>query len=116
MRLLSIFLFGAAAFAQGLYTDVPAGKVAGRTKYVLTLEKSAAPTADRTYLVDESLGAPAGFSFAATNNNGVYDIGDHVPMIARTRLVANVPTPAHLRILRGDAVVAERDGKQLDLT
>jgi acetyl esterase/lipase len=116
MRLLSFVLCAAAALAQGLYTDVPAGKVGGRTKYVLTLDKSPASGADRTYLVDESLGSPAGFTFAATNNNGVYDIGDHVPMIARTRLVVNVPAPAHLRILRGDAVVAERDGKQLDFT
>jgi acetyl esterase/lipase len=116
MRLLSFLLCAAAALAQGLYTDVPAGKVGGRTKYVLTLDKSAAPTGDRTYLVDESLGAPAGFSFNATNNNGVYDIGDRVPMIARTRLVAIVPAPAHLRILRGDVTVAEIDGKRLEFT
>jgi acetyl esterase/lipase len=116
MRLLSFALCAAAALAQGLYTDVPVGKEGARTKYVLTLDKSAAATSERTYLVDESLGAPAGFSFNAANNNGVYDIGDHVPMIARTRLVASVPAPAHLRILRGDATVAEADGKQFTFT
>jgi len=116
MRLLSFVLCAAAALAQGLYTDVPAGKVGGRTKYVLTLDKSTSPGGDRTYLVDGSLGTPAGFTFAATNNNGVYDIGDHVPMIARTRLVAMVPAPAHLRILQGDKTVAEIDGKRVEFT
>ena len=67
----------------------------------------------RVYSVDERLGDAKGFQFYATNNNGLYDIGDRAPLISRTRLVGNVPAPAKLRILRGDVKVAEEDGRSV---
>jgi acetyl esterase/lipase len=70
----------------------------------------------RVYSANERLGDPKGFLFYATNNNGVYEIGDRAPMIARTRLVAHVPAPAKLRIVRGDVKVAEADGHEIAYT
>jgi acetyl esterase/lipase len=70
----------------------------------------------RLFAANEKLGDPAGLQFYATNNNGVYDIGDKVPMIARTRLVGHTPLPAKLRILRGDTQVAEAEGYDISFT
>jgi acetyl esterase/lipase len=119
--LFAIALLAPVVAAQGLYTDVASGRDGARTKYVLALDRSAAAVAksaaeQRTYFADESLGSPAGFSFFASNNNGVYDIGDHAPMIARTRLAGSVPAAAHLRIVKGEATLAEADGKQIAFT
>jgi acetyl esterase/lipase len=120
-RWLLASLLAASAAAQGLYTDVAAGKDGGRAKYVLALDKTDAEVArstkeQRTYWVEEAAGAPAGFYFIANNNNGVYDIGDRAPMIARTRLMGSVPAAAHLKIVHGGAAVAEADGKQISYT
>lgn len=119
--LVAIALAAIAAPAQGLYTDVASGREGGRSRYVLSLDASSSAVArsaaeQRTYTVDESLGSPAGFSFTATNNNGVYDIGDRAPMLARTRLAAAVPVEAHLRILRDAATVSEAEGRQISFT
>lgn len=116
--LFALALTAPAVVAQGLYTDVAAGRDGARTKYALALDLSETAVArsaseQRTYFADESLGAVAGFSFIAQNNNGVYDIGDHVPLIARTRLAGSVPAEAHLRIERDGATAAEADGKQI---
>ena len=70
----------------------------------------------RVYVVNEKLGDPAGFAFVAINNNGVYDIGDHAPMLPRTRLAAQLPVAAKLRILKGDAQVAEAEGTDINFT
>jgi acetyl esterase/lipase len=96
----------------GLYNDFVAGGEAMKL-HVLAIDEgdiAASKEAQRTYEADHSVADPAGFTFVATNNNGVYDIGDHAPMIARTRLAATVPLPAKLRLLRGDAIAAEASG------
>src|SRR4051812_44519091 len=102
----------------GLYNDFAGPKSERMTTHVLAIGGSEAELAasrreQRTYEADHSIGDPSGFSFLAINNNGVYDIGDHAPMIARTRLAANVPLPAKLRILRGDMQVAEASGYEI---
>lgn len=70
----------------------------------------------RAYVAHDWLCDPTGFSFAATNNNGVYDMGDRAPMIARTRLVANLPISANLRIIHKGATVAEVNDSQINFT
>jgi acetyl esterase/lipase len=102
-----------------LYNDYAAGQSGRMTTHVLAQKDSeldASRREQRTYEADHSLGDPAGVQFYANNNNGVYDIGDKVPMIARTRLVGHTPLPAKLRILSGDAQVAEADGYDISFT
>src|SRR4051794_22500594 len=101
---------------------VEAAKAAGLgegTTHFLAQDLTAASVTDvavngRVYVANERIGDPAGVQFYASNNNGVYDIGDKVPMIARTRLVGHTPLPAKLRILLGDAQVAEADGYDIN--
>src|SRR4051794_26398169 len=102
----------------GLYNDFAGPKSERMTTHVLAIggseaELAAARREQRTYEADHSIGDPAGVSFVAINNNGVFDIGDHAPMIPRTRLAASVPLSATLRILRGDAQVAEASGYEI---
>src|SRR5262249_20292505 len=47
--------------------------------------------AGRAYVAHDWLADPTGFAFGAVNNNGVYDIGDRAPLIARTNLMATLP-------------------------
>ena len=70
--------------------------------------------AGRVYVAHDWLCDPTGFSFVAGNNNGVYDMGDRVPMLARTRLVGTVPVAAHLKILHKGETVAEADDSQIN--
>jgi acetyl esterase/lipase len=110
-----------AAPQVGLYNDYASGRSGAFTVHVLAQGNSEKELAEsrrerRSYEADHSLGDPAGFQFIANNNNGVYEIGDRVPMIARTRLVGNAPLPAKLRILRGDATVAQADGHEISFT
>ncbi len=127
-RILTVCLLAGAGLAQqtaparrslpqlGVYGDYRSGGT-----HVLALANDEAALAQsvrehRTYVAHEELGDPAGFSFIATNNNGVYDIGDRAPMIARTRLVANLPIAAHLRIVHNGATAAEADGVEVSFT
>lgn len=72
--------------------------------------------AGRVYVAHDWLCDPAGFTFVAGNNNGVYDMGDRVPMLARTRLVAALPVAADIRIIHKGAIVSETNGAQIDFT
>jgi acetyl esterase/lipase len=128
-RFGSLCLIAAAALAQaperkivapaGLYNDFAAGQNGRMTTHVLAQRDSdvaASRREQRTYEADHSLGDPAGFQFYANNNNGVYDIGDTVPMIPRTRLVGHTPLPAKLRIFSGEAQVADAAGYDISFT
>jgi acetyl esterase/lipase len=70
----------------------------------------------RAYVAHDWLCDPTGFSFVAGNNNGVYDMGDRAPMIARTRLNAQTPVAADLRIIHNGATVAQKNGTEIDFT
>lgn len=52
--------------------------------------------------------------FVAGNNNGVYDMGDRVPMLPRTRLNARLPIPATIRIIHHGAIVSETVDSQVN--
>src|SRR5215208_2964268 len=75
----------------------------------------AALRAGRCYLALDSLAPARGFRFAAVGPRG----GVRAPMGAQTpadsgvALAAHVPRPAHLRLLRDGAVVAEAHGGEL---
>lgn len=70
----------------------------------------------RVYVSHDWLCDPAGFSFNAANNNGVYDMGDRVPMLRNTRLTARLPIAAILRVLHDGKVVSESNGAQMSFT
>ncbi len=70
----------------------------------------------RAYVSHDWLCDPSGFSFAAGNNNGIYDMGDRVPMLRNTRLTARVPIPAILRVIHDGKVVSESTGVQMSFT
>jgi acetyl esterase/lipase len=70
----------------------------------------------RVYVSHDWLCDPVGFTFVAGNNFGVYDMGDHVPMLANTRLNARVPIAAKLKLIHDGAVVSEASDSQLTFT
>jgi acetyl esterase/lipase len=72
--------------------------------------------AGRAYVAYDWLCDPTGFNFVANNNNGIYDMGDRVPMIARTRLQAALPVAANIKILHKGATVAEATDSQIAFT
>ena len=70
----------------------------------------------RAYVSHDWLCDPTGFSFNAGNNNGVYDMGDRVPMLRNTRLSARLPTAAIVRVIHDGKVVSESTGAQMSFT
>jgi acetyl esterase/lipase len=72
--------------------------------------------AGRTYVAHDWLCDPAGFTFVAANNLGVYAIGDQVPMTTNTRIVARVPVIAKLKLMHNGVVVAEANAAELNFT
>lgn len=66
------------------------------------------------YVAHDWLCDPAGFMMIASNNLGVFDMGDRVPMFGKTKLEARLPVPAKIRILRNGKVVSESSGDKAD--
>jgi acetyl esterase/lipase len=66
------------------------------------------------YVSHDWLCDPTGFAFVAGNNNGVYDMGDRVPMLPRTRLNARLPIAATIRIIHNGVVVSEAVDSQIN--
>ncbi|MBI4660140.1 MAG: alpha/beta hydrolase [Verrucomicrobia bacterium] len=67
----------------------------------------------RAYVSHDWICDPAGFAFGAANNLGVFTMGDSVPVLGNTRLVAVVPVPAKLKLIHNGAVVHETVGTNL---
>ncbi len=63
--------------------------------------------AGHVYVAHDWLCDPAGFSFTAQNNLGAFDMGDPVPLTNGTRLEARLPIPAKIKLIHGNAIVAE---------
>ncbi len=59
------------------------------------------------YVAHDWLCDPTGFRFVAINNLGVFDIGDRVPLFGNTRLEANLPVAARIKIIHEGKTVAE---------
>jgi acetyl esterase/lipase len=89
--------------------------------HILALEHSDTAIRDslrkgRVYVAHDWLCDPTGFTFVASNNYGIYDLGDRVPMLPNTRLNARLPLAAHLKLIHGGEVVAESNGAEFTFT
>jgi len=67
----------------------------------------------RAYVAHDWLCDATGFVFTAGNNLGVFDMGDTVPMLPNTRLVARLPLAAKLKLIHNGSVVSESEGSEL---
>lgn len=65
------------------------------------------------YISHDWLCDPAGFSFGAVNNLGVFNMGDDAPLVGKTRVMANTPVPARLRLYLNGEIVSETSGTNL---
>ncbi|HEX6461089.1 MAG TPA: hypothetical protein VF032_19390, partial [Thermoleophilaceae bacterium] len=63
----------------------------------------------RCYMSVDSLAPPRGFSFGA----GQVPMGGEAQFASQT-LVATLPRPAHLRLVRNGELIAERDGSEIE--
>ncbi len=66
------------------------------------------------YVAHDWLADPTGFSLQAANNLGVFDMGDPVPLVGTTRITAQLPLEAHLKLLRSGTVVSDTTGARLE--
>lgn len=81
---------------------------------VLALDGVAQP--GRSYQVNDKLGEPQEFVFAASNTLGVFEIGDHVPLYSTTKLALHVAGENQLKLVCDGVTVAETSGPRLDYT
>ncbi|MFB3830141.1 MAG: alpha/beta hydrolase fold domain-containing protein [Bryobacteraceae bacterium] len=70
----------------------------------------------RAYVAHDWLADPTGFVFGASNNLGIFTMGDSVPLSSTTRVVARLPLEAQLRLFRNGAVIDERRASELNFT
>jgi acetyl esterase/lipase len=70
-------------------------------------------TNGHSYVADDRLCDPTGFSFGAVNNLGLFTAGDTAPMLSKTRIVAITPLNAKLRLIHEDAMARETTGTNL---
>lgn len=68
------------------------------------------------YVAHDWLCDPAGFLLVATNNLGIFDMGDRVPMFGTTRIEGRLPVPAKVRVIRNGTVVKELEGNKISFT
>jgi acetyl esterase/lipase len=64
--------------------------------------------AGRMYVAHDWLCDSRGFTFAAVNSLGVYQMGDGVPLAPGTRLTVRTPVPGRLKIILNGETVAEQ--------
>lgn len=70
--------------------------------------------AGRMYVAHDWLCDSSGFTFAAINSLGLYQMGDGVPLAPGTRFTVRSPVPATLKIIYNGAVIAEKaDAREL---
>jgi acetyl esterase/lipase len=74
----------------------------------------AALNTGRVYTAADWLCDPAGFFFAAENFLGLYDIGDHAPLVPGTHLRVNLPIEAKISIEQNGKTVVETTARQFN--
>lgn len=79
-------------------------------------EIRASLAAGHVYVSHDWLCDPAGFTFFAENNLGLYDIGDEIPLQNNTRLQARLPIAAKIKLIHGNAIVAEANDSKFSFT
>ena len=99
----------AAEFPISIYEHV---KQPGRR--VMMLDGVAQP--GRSYRVVDRLGEPRDFVFAASNNLGIFEIGDRVPLFSSTKLALHIAGGHTLKLLCDGETVAETKGVRLEHT
>jgi len=67
----------------------------------------------RSYVAHDWLCDPDGFAFYASNNQGLFELGDEVPLRGRTTLALRSPVAAKLKVIYGGKVIAEQVGQHL---
>lgn len=67
----------------------------------------------RAYVSHDWLCDPSGFTFAAVNSLGVYEMGDAVPLAPGTRMAVRTSAPALIKLIHKGKVVAETRGTEL---
>lgn len=72
-----------------------------------------AVTNGRAYAAHDALCDPTGFMFGAVNNLGVFNIGDPVMALGKSKVRAETPVPAKLRLFYGDKLIQEASGTNL---
>ena len=70
-------------------------------------------TNGHAFVAHDWLCDPAGFSFGAINNLGVFGMGDTAPLLGTTRVAGNTPVPAKLRLIHKGTVIQEITGTNL---
>jgi acetyl esterase/lipase len=65
------------------------------------------------YVSHDWLCDPAGFGFVAQNNLGVFSMGDPVLVVGTTRLIAQTPIPAHIKLFRNGELKEEKTGDRV---
>ncbi len=70
----------------------------------------------RVFFADTGLRSPGGFLFHATNNLGVFEAGDSVPMASTTRLVMQAPSAARVKLFRNEEMVGESTEERYTFT
>lgn len=105
-------LTGGAPLARWLKVEPDKIPFAPVTLHVLARELTEAEVqsslaANRTYVASDWLADPKGFAFWASNNQGVFELGDRFPLQPRTRLEMRFPLPVNLRLYRDNQVVHE---------
>jgi acetyl esterase/lipase len=70
--------------------------------------------AGHVYVAHDWLCDPQGFFFIAENNLGVFDMGDTVPLQGNTRISANLPVPAKIKLIHNGTVVVETSGSKFN--
>jgi len=71
--------------------------------------------AGRSYVAHDWLAESGGTVFIAVNNLGVYQMGDSIPMMGTTRLVAQAPVPALWKIFHNGQVILEKKDRQVSI-
>ena len=70
----------------------------------------------RAYVADEKLTDPTGFVFVASNNLGIFQIGDNIPLFMDAKFSAQLPTAAKLKLIHNGKVVAQASGTKLEFS
>ena len=81
-----------------------------------TLDESSvqeALRAGRSFISHDWLCDATGFVLVASNNLGMYQMGDTIPLAGRTELVARTPATALLRVIHQGKVIAQQTGERI---
>ncbi|MCC7156452.1 MAG: alpha/beta hydrolase fold domain-containing protein [Bryobacterales bacterium] len=69
----------------------------------------------RAYVSHDWLCDPTGFAFVASNNLGLYEAGDVIPIVGSTLLTVRTPLPGIIKVFRNGALLEERTTSRLEL-